>query len=103
MSSVLDTLPPPPAHEPRADSPTTTASPILSPSPVPVPSGRLLFLDGMRGLASIYIVLHHACQTYQDADAQPRYGYYPFIPWLLRGRAVAVFMVLSGFCLMLPV
>jgi peptidoglycan/LPS O-acetylase OafA/YrhL len=75
----------------------------MLPPAAPASSSRLLFLDGMRGLASVYVVLHHACQIYQDADAVPRYGYYPFIPWLLRGRAVAVFMVLSGFCLMLPV
>src|SRR4051812_49429650 len=65
--------------------------------------GRLVFLDGIRALGSLYVVLHHCCQIYQDPSATPRYGYYAFIPWLLRGRSVAVFMVLSGFCLMLPV
>ena len=64
---------------------------------------RLVFIDGIRALASLYVVLHHCCQIYQDPDATPRYGYYAFIPWLLRGRAVAVFMALSGFVLMLPV
>ncbi len=64
---------------------------------------RLVFIDGVRALASLYVVLHHCCQIYQDPDASPRYGYYGFIPWLLRGRAVAVFMALSGFVLMLPV
>lgn len=63
----------------------------------------MVFIDGMRALASLYVVLHHCCQIYQDPDATPRYGYYAFIPWLLRGRAVAVFMALSGFVLMLPV
>src|SRR5436853_6181529 len=57
----------------------------------------------MRGFAPAAVPPHPARQIYQAADAGPRYGYYPFIPWLLRGRAVAVFMVLSGFCLMLPV
>jgi peptidoglycan/LPS O-acetylase OafA/YrhL len=51
----------------------------------------------------LYVLLHHCCQIYQEPDAVPRYGYYAFIPWLLRGRAVAVFMVLSGFLLMMPV
>jgi peptidoglycan/LPS O-acetylase OafA/YrhL len=65
--------------------------------------GRMMFLDGLRAVASLYVVLHHCVQIYQDPSVSPRYAYYPFIPWLLRGRAVAVFMVLSGFCLMLPV
>ena len=63
----------------------------------------MVFLDGLRAIACLYVVLHHACQIYQDATVTPRYAYYPFIPWLLRGRAVAVFMALSGFCLMIPV
>jgi peptidoglycan/LPS O-acetylase OafA/YrhL len=93
-------------------TPTLAAPPRPTPA-VPAPDGgilpparaegRLVFLDGIRALGSLYVVFHHCCQIYQDPNVLPRYGYYPFIPWLLRGRSVAVFMVLSGFCLMLPV
>lgn len=65
---------------------------------------RLAFLDGMRGLAALYVVLYHAmveaqvagrsgCQPAVAASAVLRYGHY----------AVGVFIVLSGYCLMRPV
>ena len=107
MSFVSDKLSKwaPPARSSPRSGPTATPplSPLL-PAPAGAPtSGRLLFLDGLRALASLYVVLHHCCQIYQDTSTAPRYEYYSFIPWLLRGRAVAVFMVLSGFLLMMPV
>jgi peptidoglycan/LPS O-acetylase OafA/YrhL len=66
------------------------------------PRVRLEFLDGLRGLASLYVVLFHACYELLKASMS------------LPGRAVArslvyghfavdVFIVLSGFCLMMPV
>jgi peptidoglycan/LPS O-acetylase OafA/YrhL len=97
------------AGAPRSSAAATAPAPRGGPddgSPLPLSpraDGRLVFLDGIRALGSLYVVLHHCCQIYQDPSATPRYGYYAFIPWLLRGRSVAVFMVLSGFCLMLPV
>jgi peptidoglycan/LPS O-acetylase OafA/YrhL len=96
--------PPPPARPmpaPPRNAPDL-APPLRSDEPSGG-SGRLTFLDGLRALASLYVVFHHCVQIYQDPTVAPRYAYYAFIPWLLRGRAVAVFMVLSGFCLMLPV
>ncbi|MCC2668454.1 MAG: hypothetical protein K0Q72_925, partial [Armatimonadetes bacterium] len=69
------------------------------------PRVRLAFLDGLRGLAALYVVLFHL--VYQEAM---RYGSALPQPWqvalagLGRGRyAVAVFIVISGYCLMLPV
>lgn len=68
---------------------------------------RLLFLDGIRGLAALYVVLHHAYLEivqplppgfpnrvlFERLLAPLRYGHH----------AVAVFIVLSGYCLMLPI
>src|SRR5438270_2616521 len=66
------------------------------------PAPRLPFLDGLRGLAAVYVVLHHAAMMVPPAGLGGvgsaarfvfRHGHY----------AVAVFIVLSGYCLMLPV
>ncbi len=70
---------------------------------------HLGYIDGLRGLAALYVTAGHACLTYavlysahpQDAWSATllRCGY-----WLRYGRsAVAVFIVVSGYCLMLPV
>jgi peptidoglycan/LPS O-acetylase OafA/YrhL len=71
------------------------------------PTLRLEFLDGLRGLAALYVVAHHAYMqslTFNDkwmpeAPLAPQ-----FTRWIMFGhQAVAVFIILSGFCLMLPV
>jgi peptidoglycan/LPS O-acetylase OafA/YrhL len=62
---------------------------------------RLTFLDGIRALAALYVVLsHHVLDVYdglgwglQRVVFGFQYGHY----------AVDVFIVLSGYCLMLPV
>lgn len=65
-----------------------TASPRCQPHRVE----RLLYLDGIRGIAGLYIVLHHALLQFPSL----RYSI------LMHGHmAVNVFIVLSGFCLML--
>src|SRR4051812_39337581 len=65
---------------------------------------HLAFVDGLRGMAAMYVVLGHA------------YGYTrewldPALPGIARKllklidqghSAVAVFIVVSGFCLMMP-
>lgn len=61
---------------------------------------RLAFVDGMRGLASLYVVLYHAA-----GDTPPPAAVLRFLGWFLQfgHYAVGIFIVLSGFCLMLPV
>ncbi|XGV98836.1 MAG: acyltransferase family protein [Leptolyngbya sp. BL-A-14] len=70
------------------------------------PKVRLAFLDGMRGLTAVYVVLVH---VYREVDASLQGDGFPTVlywatRWMTHGRnAVSVFIVLSGFCLMLPV
>lgn len=80
---------------------TLPTLPLDAPAPARV---RLDFLDGMRGLAAFYVVYHHLYQIYLTDPMQPAAGYFWFLPVLQWGHyAVAVFIVLSGFCLMMPV
>jgi peptidoglycan/LPS O-acetylase OafA/YrhL len=65
---------------------------------------RLEYLDGLRAVAALYVVLFHAGLGFLD-ETRPVHG---FARNLQRGLsfghdAVAVFIVLSGYCLMLPV
>ena len=82
---------------------TLTAYP---PPPVNTNAAHLRYLDGLRGLAALYVVLHHAYMEVVGArvpESLPigvKVGTY----WLGWGQtAVDVFIVLSGYCLMLPV
>ena len=75
----------------------------------PAPRLRLNFLDGLRGLAALYVVIAHifSITAYGD-DGKISASLPPAFVWATRGLcfphyAVAVFIVLSGFCLMLPV
>ena len=66
-------------------------------------SGRthLLFLDGLRGLAALYVVLHHFLLW--GTQGLPAWADKIF-GWTRFGHfAVDVFITLSGFCLMIPV
>ena len=80
-----------------------------APSP-PVPairSGlRVRFLDGIRGLAALYVVIHHAylevAVKAQFSELIHRLGPINFL--FDSGKlAVDIFIVLSGYALMLPV
>jgi peptidoglycan/LPS O-acetylase OafA/YrhL len=65
--------------------------------------GRLLYVDGVRALAALYVVVTHAILVAAPAHYGSRTeGARP--GWLPPGHfAVAVFIVVSGFCLTLPV
>ncbi|HSV66374.1 MAG TPA: acyltransferase [Mycobacteriales bacterium] len=77
MRSTTDVLPAPPAARTRT---------------------RLDYLDGVRAVAALYVVLHHIwITTYPD---YPRNTGPMAVGWLLYGHvAVAVFIVVSGFSL----
>jgi peptidoglycan/LPS O-acetylase OafA/YrhL len=65
---------------------------------------RLDFLDGLRGLAALYVVAFHAAEWVDwngvALQRRPRHG----AGALAHGHAaVGVFIILSGFCLMRPV
>ncbi|MCX6368963.1 MAG: acyltransferase [Armatimonadetes bacterium] len=68
---------------------------------------RLEFLDGLRALAALYVLLHHVRNaTFTDrAYSGTGKGLLNIItfPLTYGHLAVALFIVLSGYCLMLPV
>jgi peptidoglycan/LPS O-acetylase OafA/YrhL len=68
------------------------------PQPAPRRGKRLAGLDGVRGLAALFVVLHH---TYLMAyPGFPRVTGPLWAGWMIYGHfAVAVFIVLSGFSL----
>lgn len=79
---------------------TVTVLPVVSPADLPVPE-RLHFIDGLRALAALFVVLCHS--YYEPADGFYREPYMSHL-FLTYGRiAVVVFIVVSGYCLMLPV
>ncbi|MBS1716565.1 MAG: acyltransferase [Armatimonadetes bacterium] len=66
---------------------------------------RLPFIEGLRGIAALYVVLEHFCSM---ADPRPFSGQtshasiwvQSFTAWFMHGHlAVAVFIVISGFCM----
>src|SRR6188474_2354465 len=79
-----------------------TAPTAAAPSAAAEGRLRLAHLDGLRAVAALYVVMFHALPGF---SAERLIG-----PWRLLRRAfaygheaVAVFIVLSGYCLMLPV
>jgi peptidoglycan/LPS O-acetylase OafA/YrhL len=78
----------------------------LTPAPAPAPPTaqarpHLAFLDGVRGAAALFVVLHHAMASL-PAGADDRVDH--LLRILTHGGhfAVDLFIVLSGYCLMLP-
>jgi peptidoglycan/LPS O-acetylase OafA/YrhL len=78
---------------------TEPTPPVVTTVP---PKTHLAFLDGVRGLAALFVVLHHAMANLPGAangngiervlSLATREGHF----------AVDIFIVLSGYCLMLP-
>ena len=70
------------------------------------PRLRLHYLDGLRGQAAIAVVLNHARlqSGYHGGATVWEHIQFAFAQMISDGRAsVAIFIVLSGYCLMLPV
>src|SRR6185369_12422910 len=96
-------------HAPRSGiAPRGAARTDPSPSPT-VRDQHLGYLDSIRGLSALYVAACHAWLMYaaQFADHGLQSisgGLVVATSWLAFGRsAVAIFIVLSGYCLMLPV
>ncbi len=69
----------------------------------PSPAKHFRYLDGLRAAAAIFVVIHHALLQI-DFTHQPLIGLQKLIYIFIYGRyAVDLFIVISGFCLMLPV
>ncbi len=66
-------------------------------------SHHLVYLDGLRGLAALYVVIHHAYMEVRQTADFPSWLLF-VTNWLFYGQvAVDIFIVLSGYCLMMPV
>jgi peptidoglycan/LPS O-acetylase OafA/YrhL len=63
---------------------------------------NLSYLDGIRAVAALYVTLHHASLQYTTTALS---GFEKIVVKMLRygGLSVSLFIVLSGFCLMLSV
>lgn len=85
--------------------PLSASTQPISVSRPPAPALHIDFLDGLRGLAALYVVLFHF--LYMREDGIPyglSHGQLRVASLAQAGHsAVTVFMVLSGFSLMLPV
>lgn len=65
---------------------------------------RLSFIDGIRALAALFVVFSHAMGEVWPVTRLPGGPILSWTTWMLYGHyAVAVFIVISGFCLMLSV
>ena len=84
-----------------------TSQPAPMPmSTEPAPRLRLHYLDGLRGLAALVVAFTHAFYQsgWQNDQSGGHHYAFAMIQALSQGRAaVAIFIVLSGYCLMLPV
>ena len=61
------------------------------------------YIDGLRGLAAFYVVLHHCYLEIWPTWRQPTGVTAALTSWLRWGHlAVAIFIVISGYCLALP-
>src|SRR5690348_4264344 len=93
------------AAEVQGPTTTVTGDDAVVASALPLaPRVRLDFLDGLRGVAAFYVTVHHTVQLYMTDKADPPSRWFGLYPYLIMGEyAVVMFIVLSGFCLMLPV
>ena len=65
---------------------------------------RMEFIEGIRGLSASYVVLHHLWQFAIADPMRPAPSWFRAATVFKYGEfGVAVFVVVSGYCLMLPV
>lgn len=96
-------------NAPPSEAPITADSTIPAKAQIPAKARvHLGYLDGIRGLAALYVALGHALLQAFPLFTRP--GTYPDLhAWKMLGvlreghDAVSIFIVLSGFCLMIPV
>jgi peptidoglycan/LPS O-acetylase OafA/YrhL len=90
----------------NSDSPISEVAAPFKEAPTSLP-GRgfhIAPLDGLRGVAALYVVIHHACLQASGPDGfLPRNLALPLKVFAYGRCAVVLFIVLSGFVLMLPV
>jgi peptidoglycan/LPS O-acetylase OafA/YrhL len=69
------------------------------------PPVHLLHVEGLRAVAAYFVFINHAyAQTWQGGSLSPPWYLAPFESFMVVGHlSVTVFIVISGFCLMLPV
>src|SRR5579859_7861710 len=80
----------------------SSAAPVADP-PHPAPA-RLGYVDGLRALAALYVVASHCVTEVWPYNNIPSGVVGQFAGFMQYGHfAVSVFIVLSGFSLMLPV
>jgi uncharacterized membrane protein len=69
-------------------------------TPAPASASRLAFLDGLRGVALVFMVVNHTARWWMDGRMTwPRYR----IIWITLTVAAPTFLFLVGFCLPLAV
>ncbi len=96
MTATQET--PVPAIGPATSDPATSQPTTSQPSPSDPNRPRLAGLDGIRGLAALFVVLHHCYLL--SYPGYPRNTGPAGLAWLLYGHlAVVVFITLSGFSL----
>jgi peptidoglycan/LPS O-acetylase OafA/YrhL len=69
-------------------------------------AGRTFYphVEGLRGVAALYVFIFHVWQVAVQHGAGPLTAWYAVTPFLQYGHfAVAIFIVISGYCLALPV
>lgn len=87
-----------------APSPVSDSAPPSSSGAAPLPKNRLhlAYLDGLRALAALYVVHSHV--LYYSGLEVAHHPLENGLRYLTEGHfAVVLFIVLSGYCLMLPV
>jgi peptidoglycan/LPS O-acetylase OafA/YrhL len=83
---------------------STSSDKTASTTNVDAPPARphFAFLDGLRGLMAFWVVMCHAnCTVWHNAEATGLL-WWATSPWIWGHMAVAIFIALSGFCLMMP-